>query len=74
MLVAKETIYRCDICGKESKWIKGQWIAVIYSMKGGYDGWEHEFHVCGNACDNGLSELGKKLRLKLANEILNYGR
>ncbi len=74
MRVIRKPVYECDICKKQYEWIIGQWIAVVYHFGSGYAGWEHEFHVCGNVCDNRLNELGKKLRLKLANEILNKNR
>lgn len=61
MLVTRETIYQCDICGKQSQWIIGEWIAHVYLV--GED--EPEFHLCSIACDEKLSQMTKSERKKL---------
>lgn len=67
MEILTETIYRCDICGKESKWIDGQWIAHEYPFKN----YEHEFHVCSKQCDEKLADITKKQRGELITRITN---
>lgn len=61
MKVTKEPEYICDICGKQSIWIKGEWIAHVFPIK--HD--EYEFHLCSEDCDEKLLELSKAQRIAL---------
>jgi hypothetical protein len=61
MKVQFEPRYTCDICGKESIWIKGQWIAHVFPLR--YD--EYEFHLCSEECDEKLLDMSKVDRVLL---------
>lgn len=61
-----EIIYKCDVCGKQERWITGIWIAHIYLIGQNH---EHEFHLCSKECDDKLSAMSKKERKTL---IANY--
>lgn len=61
MEILRKPVYRCDICGKESAWIKGEWISHTFLLTG----FEHEFHVCGDLCDKKLVAMGRKERTEL---------
>lgn len=65
MKIETDPVYKCDICGKESKWIKGEWWAHIFPIKHAeiYD--EYEFHLCSEECDEKLSSMTKMERVKL---------
>jgi len=65
MKIQTETIYRCDICGKESVWVKGTWIAHTFFFGIGYKGWEHEYHLCSWQCDTKLELMSKQQRKRL---------
>jgi hypothetical protein len=66
MEVLRIQVYRCDICGKESEWITGKWIAHVFLLTG----FEHEFHVCGDYCDKKLTDMSRKERTELARKIV----
>lgn len=68
MIVMKETLYRCDNCGKEFKWGLESW-CVLRMFGKGYQGWEHQFHTCGDACCKALQDMPKKQAEKLALQI-----
>jgi hypothetical protein len=61
MKLQTEPTYKCDICGKESRWIKGQWWAHVFPVRGD----EYEFHVCSDECDDKLLAMTKMERIKL---------
>lgn len=63
MQIQRDLLFTCDVCRVKSAWIRGQWIAHIYMLK---NNWEHEFHVCSKKCDDLLSGMTKKERIKLA--------
>lgn len=66
MKLVTETPYKCDQCGKIGLWVKGQWVAWICFFKGGYSGWEHEFHLCSEDCYQQIIKTPKKELQKLA--------
>jgi hypothetical protein len=61
MKAQPEAVYTCDICGKQSKWIKGEWIAHVFPIM--HD--EYEFHICSEECDEKLLNTTKVERIKL---------
>lgn len=61
MKIETETIYQCDICEKQSRWIKGEWVAHVFPIK--HD--EYEFHLCSDECDNKLLDMSKSERIAL---------
>jgi hypothetical protein len=61
MKVQFEPLYKCDICGKQSNWIKGEWIAHVFPMK--HD--EYDFHLCSEECDEKLLDMSKVDRVLL---------
>lgn len=65
MEISKVTKYRCDICGKESEWIKGTWIAHTFLLSSSYGGHEHEFHLCSQACEERILRLTRSERNKI---------
>jgi hypothetical protein len=60
-----EPTYKCDICGKESHWIKGKWWAHVFPIKHGETYDECEFHLCSDECDDKLLSMTKMERVKL---------
>lgn len=61
MKIETEPIYMCDICEKQSRWIKGQWIAHVFPIRED----EYEFHLCSEECDQKLLEMTKAEKIKL---------
>lgn len=68
MKLEKETIHKCDVCGKQSKWIKCEWATHIFSFDMRSD---MEFEVCSEYCDRILLAKSLKERRKLWAETQN---
>lgn len=71
MQLVSEMPYKCDQCGKIGPWIKGQWIAWVWAIKDRkYSFYEHEFHLCSDACFRALKKTPKKdLKEKVINSL-----
>ncbi len=67
MELVKATPYKCDICGKVSPWVHGQWAHYIfpYDMRS-----DLEFDVCSDYCYRILANMNQKNRIKLYLDIL----
>ena len=65
MKVELEPVYKCDICGKRSTWIKGEWIAHVFPVRHE----EYEFHLCSGECDEKLLDMSKEQRIKLYKSV-----
>jgi hypothetical protein len=66
MIVRREILYRCDICGKEGT---EDFIFHEFPFGYGYNSWDHEFHLCSKGCDVVLLNYSPKERRKLEKEL-----
>jgi len=60
-----ETIYQCDICGKQSTWNK-DWHTHIFAARISDD---LIFHVCSEYCDRILMSKSKSQKVKLYDSL-----
>jgi hypothetical protein len=68
MKIERNPIYKCDICGVQGEWIKGQWIAHVFPIR--HD--EYEFHLCSENCDEKILALTKTERIELYKITRSY--
>lgn len=69
MELQRTTLYRCDICGKQSTWNEN-WFTHIFpfDIRG-----DMTFHVCSEYCDRQLMALTKTQKKKIYFDNLRDG-
>jgi hypothetical protein len=61
MILQKSTIYRCDVCGKQSTW-NDSWCTHVFpfDIRG-----DMTFHICSEYCDRQLLNMTKVQKKKI---------